>query len=923
MKHLNKLSLIIMALLLGFGSLSAAPRMALVEHYTNSGCGPCATNNPAMFDWIKANKTKAIMISYHLNNVDPNDPMYLHNPSLMNERATYYSIPSTPHAIVSGNKGSGASQSAIQSSIDNVTKQTSEITITVNKKPSTGLKQDYSVTVKSTKAYANNMVLRFAIVQAYNRLTPAGPNGEADHWFVARKMLPNSAGTSISLEANKEKSMDFDFNLDAEWYSNMIFVVAWVQNDLTKEVLQVATSALPNWDGVETANPVTAEIKPVGNAYLYVQNNKAFQTKFTVKNSSGQAAKFALSLNNDILPESWSASIDKDMLILASGSSAEVTLDVTTGPNADLGWLNLNAIPIELTTGLSVAGSGISYAMTENSKYGVYIDANNYTGTNSIYTALKTTEQGRNTVYLPFSTPIFDAYNKYFDIVGFSATSLYPNYEHPNFFTKPQIDAMNSTIAAGKHLFVFSDGTGWFAQQNIPEIAEHIQASKSFLTNLGVELNHQQVRYTISGSTISFEKFNANGVALDSVGNNIGLAFNNSNQVMSPFSESFTIKNPGTIKSLFYNIPEDETAAFRLQKGKSKIAYFGFAMESDLNSNMRKNLMQNMVNWMIGKVEYIDPEILTDKSSVNFGEVVIGDSTTQELEIYNLGKADLKINALDFAYNDDKAYSVVDFPAEGLTIVPDASVKITIMFKPVADKNYTTQFLNIKSNDPKRPNEPIQMIGTGKLGEATGPRVKYETTLVDFGDVIQTKEMAFQVTNTGVSDLEFTNVEFIENTDDAFSFVNLSLATVAPNETKEVKVLVQITEEKIYTAKVQLTCNDPLNPVGVVALNANGTPETGDVGEESAFKMLSVTVGPNPMTNYATINYSIEGNTNQNVYMALINSAGQEEALLINGEVAPGTYTMPFDASTLASGAYYIIAKSGNYSAQVPVTVIK
>lgn len=78
---------------------------------------------------------------------------------------------------------------------------------------------------------------------------------------------------------------------------------------------------------------------------------------------------------------------------------------------------------------------------------------------------------------------------------------------------------------------------------------------------------------------------------------------------------------------------------------------------------------------------------------------------------------------------------------------------------------------------------------------------------------------------------------------------------------------------------------------------------------------------PNPFNPITTIQFSIaeESFTSLKVYDAI----GREVAVLVNERKSPGSYTVHFDASQLASGVYYYKIISGNYSDVKKMVVIK
>ena len=84
-KHLT---VIVALLCLTAGLLvSQTTQRVLLENWTSSTCGPCASNNPALRQWISDHWSNLVCVSYHVGWPSPgNDPMYLHNPTQSYDR---------------------------------------------------------------------------------------------------------------------------------------------------------------------------------------------------------------------------------------------------------------------------------------------------------------------------------------------------------------------------------------------------------------------------------------------------------------------------------------------------------------------------------------------------------------------------------------------------------------------------------------------------------------------------------------------------------------------------------------------------------------------------------------------------------------------------------------------------------------------
>ncbi|MCH7783696.1 T9SS type A sorting domain-containing protein [candidate division KSB1 bacterium] len=78
---------------------------------------------------------------------------------------------------------------------------------------------------------------------------------------------------------------------------------------------------------------------------------------------------------------------------------------------------------------------------------------------------------------------------------------------------------------------------------------------------------------------------------------------------------------------------------------------------------------------------------------------------------------------------------------------------------------------------------------------------------------------------------------------------------------------------------------------------------------------------PNPFNPVTTISYQLpEAST---VTLTVFNTAGQEVALLIDGQVSAGFHSIQWDASDMASGIYFYQIQAGNFTDMKRMVVIK
>ncbi len=110
------------------------------------------------------------------------------------------------------------------------------------------------------------------------------------------------------------------------------------------------------------------------------------------------------------------------------------------------------------------------------------------------------------------------------------------------------------------------------------------------------------------------------------------------------------------------------------------------------------------------------PTILTSEDTLNFGNVIVGDSSLISLNIYPANSKGLEVSNLSIVFGTQRGYSVVSTEPQldSIPVQLDSGMKmtITIKFKPPKTGNMITS-LNIYNNDDINSLKQIKLIGTG------------------------------------------------------------------------------------------------------------------------------------------------------------------------------------------------------------------
>jgi hypothetical protein len=238
----------LLSLCIGFSAFSQSQRMVLIEEGSNASCGPCAAQNPAFKTLLDANTAKVVPLKYQWY-FPGYDPMHDHNPTEANGRFdSYYGQNGVPTAMIDGtvptfaggNPYAGAPAGFTQALIDTryAVPASFDIDLTYSLTPET---ITVTATTTCTQTASGTFKLRIAVVEKQiSFATAPGSNGETDFYSVMKKFLPNADGVAMagSYAAGETFTTTQTWDLANVYDINEIAVVAFIQNDANKEVMQ-------------------------------------------------------------------------------------------------------------------------------------------------------------------------------------------------------------------------------------------------------------------------------------------------------------------------------------------------------------------------------------------------------------------------------------------------------------------------------------------------------------------------------------------------------------------------------------------------------------------------------------------------------------------------------------------------------------
>ncbi|MFC2093321.1 T9SS type A sorting domain-containing protein [Bacteroidota bacterium] len=229
--------------------LPGVKRKVLFEAYTNTSCGPCASQNPALDAFIQSKFDSVVAIKHHTWWPGSGDPMYQANLNQNNVRTYYYGISAVPTLMVDGTikQVSGYTQPTLQGHLNTRLAMASPLSLTVTDTRLSGDTIKASVTLQVVSQLPTKGVFRLRIYSIERKITyasPPGSNGETIFYDVFREGYPTTEGLIVPKTAGTY-NYEFKYKRQTNWVDSMMFTSVFVQNDNTKEVLNCAKAR--NW----------------------------------------------------------------------------------------------------------------------------------------------------------------------------------------------------------------------------------------------------------------------------------------------------------------------------------------------------------------------------------------------------------------------------------------------------------------------------------------------------------------------------------------------------------------------------------------------------------------------------------------------------------------------------------------------------
>lgn len=265
----------------------------IVEHFTNTKCGICASRNPGFYTNYN-NQSNALHLSVHPSSPYPNCLLYQQNAIENDARTNYYSIfGSTPRLVINGNVIPASTNYGNASIFTPYQSLTTPASLRIEQEKYGTDSIRTTVIVKTESAHSFGALSLFVCL-AEDTVFYSGGNGETMHRDVFRKALSQVAGISLNLPQTIGDSLVYSFLTlnNPVWNFSRIYSMAILQESGSKNTVQ-AEAVPANFNSVTTGlfdneETFTVKINPNPASTSITLETQSFPVNFSLIDLEGR-----------------------------------------------------------------------------------------------------------------------------------------------------------------------------------------------------------------------------------------------------------------------------------------------------------------------------------------------------------------------------------------------------------------------------------------------------------------------------------------------------------------------------------------------------------------------------------------------------------------------------------------------------------
>ena len=231
-----------------FNLSNSSQRLALIEHFTQASCDPCASQNPALNALLTnaQNIDRVSHIAYHTS-WPGFDPMFVFNDTngLGDARVDFYEVSAVPNCVIAGNQDQGLPSIVTQDKIDAEYLRPGFFNISGTAEFINSELQ-IDLFFESYTNFVNGVIKAHAVlVEEVNYSSAPGSNGETFFPDVMRRMFPSKLGSDLNNPYDGDvRELNFTYEVQSPIDINNCKLIVFVQNDDNHEIYMAQQFAI-------------------------------------------------------------------------------------------------------------------------------------------------------------------------------------------------------------------------------------------------------------------------------------------------------------------------------------------------------------------------------------------------------------------------------------------------------------------------------------------------------------------------------------------------------------------------------------------------------------------------------------------------------------------------------------------------------
>ncbi|MFH0758939.1 MAG: FG-GAP-like repeat-containing protein, partial [Bacteroidota bacterium] len=273
-------------------------------------------------------------------------------------------------------------------------------------------------------------------------------------------------------------------------------------------------------------------------------------------------------------------------------------------------------------------------------------------------------------------------------------------------------------------------------------------------------------------------------------------------------------QNVGTSDSSIFSLIQTDFSEIHESYSKPVLA----DIDSDNDLDLFVGIEDGGLLFFRNMTQFI-PKIYLSETSVYFDSVLIGDTVSFNIDVYNLGLDSLVLEEISvLKANPALVLGLLDDPP--IILQPNKFFEFSIQFTPDVETTLLDSIV-IKSTDPENNIVHIPIRG---FGETPKPKINVSNSFIEFeficpGDSLK---RSINIKSIGTKNLDISVMEIISDSD-VFTIIN---PDVSPHQLEvgyqeSISILYKPSLPGTYSGNLLIHSNDPENPEITISLTGN------------------------------------------------------------------------------------------------------